>query len=100
MTHEITSVKTYFAVFIALLVMTVTTAVVAFVDLGPFNIVVALTIAFIKALLVILYFMHVKQSSNVVKVTVAAGFFWLAIMITYSLSDYASRSWLPPDRAW
>jgi cytochrome c oxidase subunit 4 len=100
MTHEITSIKTYFAVFIALLVLTVTTAVVAFVDLGPFNIVVALTIAFIKAVLVILYFMHVKQSSNVVKVTVGAGFFWLAIMITYSLSDYASRFWLPPDRGW
>jgi cytochrome c oxidase subunit 4 len=100
MTHEITSPKTYFAVFIALLVLTVTTAVVAFVDLGPFNILVALTIAFIKAYLVIMYFMHVKQSSNVVKVTVGAGFFWLAIMITYSLSDYASRYWLPPDRAW
>ena len=95
MTHQITSVKTYVAVFLALLVLTFTTAGIAFVDLGPFNILVALTIAVVKALLVIMFFMHVRNSSNVMKITVAAGFFWLCIMLVYSLSDYVSRHWLP-----
>ena len=59
------------------------------VDLGIWNPVVALTIAVIKAVLVILFFMHVYYSNKLTKLTVAAGFFWLMIMITMSLSDYA-----------
>jgi len=56
---------------------------------------VALTIAVVKAVLVILFFMHVIYSSKLTKLTVAAGFFWLLIMITMSLSDYMTRTFQP-----
>jgi cytochrome c oxidase subunit IV len=97
MTHEITPKKTYVAIFIALLILTVATTLIAYVDLGVFNIYVALTIAIIKAVLVILFFMHVKQSSNLLKVVVGAGFFWLGIMLSLTLTDYLSRYWLPVE---
>jgi cytochrome c oxidase subunit 4 len=74
------------------MVLTCATWAIAFINLGIFNPVVALTIAVIKAVLVILFFMHVRYSSQLTKVTVAAGFFWLMILITLSLSDYLSRT--------
>ena len=74
------------------MVLTCATWAIAFKNLGIFNPVVALTIAVIKAVLVILFFMHVRYSSQLTKVTVAAGFFWLMILITLSLSDYLSRT--------
>jgi cytochrome c oxidase subunit 4 len=66
---------------------------IAKINLGIWNPVVALTIAVIKAVLVILFFMHVRYSSKLTRVTVAAGFFWLLILISLSLSDYISRDW-------
>jgi cytochrome c oxidase subunit IV len=84
----------YLVIISILIALTVATWLIAFVNLGIFNPIVALTIACIKAVLVILYFMHVRYSSKLTKVTVAAGFFWLLIMITLSLSDYISRDWL------
>jgi cytochrome c oxidase subunit 4 len=63
-------------------------------DLGRMNAVVALTIAVIKATLVVLYFMHVRYSSKLTWVFVGAGFFWLAIMVALTLSDYMTRGWL------
>jgi|SRR5271157_5776695 len=89
-----TSVKTYLIIGATLLVLTVATTLIAFVNLGPFNPVVALTIATIKALLVILFFMHVKGASEkLTGVVVVSGFFFLAILLTLSLSDYLTRSW-------
>jgi cytochrome c oxidase subunit 4 len=58
-----------------------------------FNAVVALGIACIKAVLVILFFMHVKYSSRLTKLTVAAGFFTFIVLITMSMTDYISRAW-------
>jgi len=87
--------KVYYAVFAALLVLTAITTAVAFVDLGPWNTVVALGIAFLKATLVALFFMHVKYSSRLTQVVVAGGLFWLAILIVLTLSDFVSRGWLP-----
>ncbi len=83
----------YLFILIALVVGTVLTWSIAKVNLGIWNPVVALTIAVIKAVLVILFFMHVYYSSKLTKVTVVAGFFWLMILITLSLSDYISRGW-------
>ena len=63
-------------------------------NLGPFNPVIALLIATIKATLVIIFFMHVKGASE--KLTgaiVVSGFFFLAILIALSLADYMTRSW-------
>ena len=87
--------RVYYAVFAALLVLTAITTAVAFVDLGPWNTVVALGIAFLKATLVALFFMHVKYSSRLTQVIVAGGLFWLAILIVLTLSDFVSRGWLP-----
>ena len=83
----------YVVIIIILMALTCATWGIAFIDLGKWNPVIALTIAVTKAVLVILFFMHVFYSSKLTKVTVGAGFFWLMIMITLSLSDYLSRYW-------
>jgi len=91
--HAHPTPKLYIGIILTLMTLTVATWLIAFVNLGIFNPVVALTIAVIKAVLVILFFMHVRYSSKLTMVTVGAGFFWLLIMITLSLSDYLSRYW-------
>jgi cytochrome c oxidase subunit 4 len=97
MSEHIVSRKVYFAIFAALMVGTAATVIVAFIDLGgQFNTVVALTIAVIKATLVVLYFMHVRYSSRLTWVIVGSGLFWLGIMFALTLSDYWTRGWLPP----
>jgi cytochrome c oxidase subunit IV len=84
----------YVAIGIALLVLTATTVAAAFVNLGPFNPVVALLIATIKATLVVLFFMHVKGASEkMTGVVVVSGFFFLSILLVLSLADYLTRSW-------
>ncbi len=83
----------YFGVFVALLVFTGVTTVVAFVDLGRFNVAVALTIAVVKASLVLLYFMHLRYSSRLTLLFVGIAFFWLGIMILLTMSDVVSRGW-------
>lgn len=85
----------YLLILTLLVIGTCATWGIAFADLGIFNPVVALAIAVTKAVLVILFFMHVIYSNKLTKLTVAAGFFWLLIMITMSLSDYLSRRFLP-----
>lgn len=87
------TIKTYFTVFVSLLVLTGITTSAAFVDLGRWNIAVALAIAFAKATLVGLYFMHLRHSSRLTLVFVAASLLWLSHMIVSSLSDYITRSW-------
>jgi cytochrome c oxidase subunit IV len=90
--HSHPTPKLYAVILTCLVIGTVLTWRAAFWDLGIFNPVVALTIACTKAVLVILFFMHVRYSSKLTKVTVGAGFFWLLILITLSLSDYLSRT--------
>ena len=92
--------KIYFAVFGALMVLTLATVLVARYELGVLNAVVALTIAVIKATLVVLFFMHLRHSSQLTKFAVASGFLWLVILISITLSDYISRAWLPLPQAW
>lgn len=91
MTEHITSVRTYFLVFAALMVLTAITVWVAFQDFGPWNDVVALTIAVIKASLVVLFFMHIYYSARLSKLVVVSGLLWLFILIGLTLSDYLSR---------
>ncbi|HST23026.1 MAG TPA: cytochrome C oxidase subunit IV family protein [Blastocatellia bacterium] len=95
MFEHIVSRKLYFTIFIALMILTALTVWVANYDLGKWNAVVALTIAVTKGLLVILYFMHVRYSSRLTMVFVAAGFVWLIIMVALTLSDYFTRQWIP-----
>jgi cytochrome c oxidase subunit IV len=82
----------YLVIFGCLVVGTVLTYFAATWEMGIFNPVVALAIACTKATLVILFFMHVRYSSKLTMITIAAGFFWLMILITLSLSDYLSRN--------
>lgn len=85
----------YYAVFLALIIGTGLTVAAAEVDLGALNNIVMLAIACTKALLVILFFMHVRWSTRLTWVVVGSGFFWLLIMFTLTMSDYLSRGWVP-----
>ncbi len=100
MSGHIVPVKIYLAIFAILIVLTGVTVGVAFADLGLMNIVVALTIAVFRATLVILYFMHVRYESRLSWVFVGAGFFWLAILIVFTLSDVLTRDWLAVPVGW
>jgi cytochrome c oxidase subunit 4 len=92
MSEPILSSKLYVGIWAALMVLTVITATVAFVDLGPFNTVVALVIATLKALLVVLFFMHVKYASErLTKMVIVCSLFWLLILLFLSLADYHWR---------
>lgn len=89
--EHIVSPTTYMVIILTLMVLTAITVFAAFINLGPFNIVVALGIATIKATLVVLFFMHAKDSPKRTKLVIIAGIFWLMIMLFMTLSDYASR---------
>jgi cytochrome c oxidase subunit IV len=95
MTEHIVSPRVYLAVFAVLLLMTGTTTAVSFLDLGPWNTVVALGIAVFKATLVVLFFMHVKYSRRLTQIVIVGGLFWLAIMLVITMSDFMTRAWLP-----
>ena len=93
-TEHVDSVKTYAGVWIALLILTALTTGVAYIDLGPFSVVVALTIAVCKMLLVALFFMHVRHSTKLTKLVVLGGLLWLAILLSLTMADFATRSWI------
>lgn len=87
------SVRVYTIVFLTLIALTLLTTAVAFVDLGgELNSVAAISIAVCKAVLVILYFMHVRYSDRLTWVFAGAGFFWLVILITLTMSDALTRN--------
>lgn len=87
-------IRIYFLIFGALMVGTALTVAAAFTNLGPFGDVVALAIAVVKATLVVLFFMHVRDSARMTKLSIVAGFLWLVILIALTLSDYFSRGFL------
>jgi cytochrome c oxidase subunit 4 len=84
----------YYRIFAVLLILTLLTVGVAYLDLGALNTVIALSIATAKALLVVLFFMHVRYSSRLTWVVVSAGVFWLLLLLVFTLSDYLTRSTL------
>lgn len=93
--HEhIVTPKTYGLVFAALLVLTLVTTLVAFVDVGPWNIVLALVIAVCKMLLVALFFMHVYYSRRLTQIVVAGGMLWLLLLLVLTMTDIVTRGWL------
>ena len=91
--NHIVSPVVYITVGTILLIMTAVTAWVSFIDLGVFNAVVALFIACFKASIVVLFFMHVKYSSKLTKLTVFSGLFLFLVLIGLTLSDYMTRAW-------
>jgi len=100
MSQHVVAKKLYFMVFAALIVLTVVTATVATIDLGPMNIVVALLIAMGKATLVTLFFMHLRWSTRLVHIVAVASMIWLALLIALTLSDYRTRHWTPNPETW
>ena len=91
--HHIVTPAQYAMVYVTLLICTALTVLAATFDLGVFNPIIALAIACFKGVIVILFFMHVKYQSNLIKMTVGAGFFTFLVLITMTLSDYISRNW-------
>ena len=95
---HVVPVPVYLAVFAALLTLTGITVWAARHDFGALNTPVALGIAVLKAVLVILFFMHVKYSPRLTKLVVVSAFVWLAIMIVGTLQDYDSPYVNTPQR--
>jgi cytochrome c oxidase subunit 4 len=95
MTAAQPSLKTYLTVYILLMIALAATVAIAFVHLGFWNLPAALAIAFFKATLVVLVFMHVKYSPRLTWIVVSAGLVWFAILLALTVADYVSRSWLP-----
>jgi cytochrome c oxidase subunit 4 len=88
------SIKTYTLVFLSLLLLTGATTVVATIDLGAFNVVMALLIAVVKMMLVALFFMHLRHSGKVTQLAMAATVLWLGIMVAFTFADVATRGWM------
>ena len=94
MSVHVTPIRIYVMVFAILMVGTALTVWAAYLDLEPFNDLIAMVIAVTKATFVVLYFMHVRHSTRLTKITVVAGFLWLAILVALTLSDYFTRGFL------
>ena len=97
MSSHVIPLKIYWGIFFALVALTGVTVGVAYIDLGAFNLFVALGVAGVKATLVVLYFMHVKYSERLIGLFMIGGVFWLCIMLLFLLTDYMSRGWLPVE---
>jgi cytochrome c oxidase subunit 4 len=95
MSDHIVPVSLYIGIFVALLCLTALTTGVAYIDLGAFN-----TVAVVKMLLVVLFFMHVKYSGRLIQVFILAGALFLAILITLTLADELTRHWSPTPTGW
>jgi len=78
----------------------VTTVAVSRLELGEYNFICAISIAIVKASLVLWFFMDLRRSTSMTRLFVGAGLFWLAIMLALTLSDYWSRGWVPAPRWW
>ena len=91
MSEHVVPVRIYFTIFTVLLVLTAVTVIVSGIDLGRMNTVVALAIAVTKAVLVILFFMHLRYSTKLTWLVVSAGFVWLSILILFTMTDVMTR---------
>jgi cytochrome c oxidase subunit IV len=97
---HIPKVGTLVAVWVALIILTGVTSAVSYLELGEFNIILALLIAVTKASLVAWIFMGVRYTTNLTKLFVVAGLVWLSILVLITFSDYSSRSWTYQGQPW
>lgn len=88
--------KTYYIIFGGLLLLTIVTVGAAYIDLGFLSQPVALAIAFTKATLVMIYFMHLNHSSTLVRIFAGSGVAWLIILLMYTIADYVTRQGIAP----
>jgi cytochrome c oxidase subunit 4 len=91
--HHVVSPRIYVVIFLALLFFTALTVGASYVEMGIFNPIAAILIACIKAVIVVLFFMHVKYSSKLTKLTVFCGLFTFMALVGMTLADYISRAW-------
>ena len=99
-TAHVVPISVYVGVFFVLLIGTALTTAVAYVDLGRWNTVVALLIAVVKMLFVVLFFMHVKYNPGLTRIIIIGAFFWLGIMICFSMADELTRYWEYNPAPW
>ena len=85
----------YYWVYAALLGLTLLTVGIAYIDLGRLNLAAAVTIAICKALLVMIFFMHLRSSTHLTRIVAAAGVIWLGHLILFTMTDYLTRGWTP-----
>ncbi len=100
MNEHVIPPRLYVAIWAALVVLTLLTTGVAYIDLGLFNPIVALTIAVCKATLVVLFFMHVYYRTRLTWVFIAAGVLWLGLLIGFVLTDGLTRGWIFTPAPW
>jgi cytochrome c oxidase subunit 4 len=87
--------KVYWRTCAALMLLLALTWGVGYIDLGLFNLIIAMTISIAKALIVAMFFMHIKGSSRLLHLTATVGVIWLLIMLGLTLTDYFTRGWVP-----
>ena len=87
--------KIYFRTCAALIALLAVTWAIAYIDLGLFNLIAALAVAITKAIVIALFFMHIKGSSRLLHLAAVAGLLWLLILISLTLGDYLTRGWVP-----
>jgi cytochrome c oxidase subunit 4 len=92
-TDHVIPTRIYYVIFGILMLCTYLTVQIAFFDLGVLNTIAALVIAVLKATLVVLFFMHVKYSTQLTWAVVLGSVFWLGILLTLTMSDYLTRAW-------
>jgi cytochrome c oxidase subunit IV len=88
------SPSVYWKTCASLMALLAVTWGIGYVNLGAFNLVVALAISISKALLVALFFMHIKGSSRLFHLAATAGVIWLLILFSLTLGDYFTRNFL------
>ena len=93
MTQHVVPRQVYYRIFAGLLALTLLTVGVAYIDLGPLNIAIALGIAMCKALLVMLFFMHLRYSTHLTWIFASAGVIWLGHLLLFTMVDYLTRGW-------
>ena len=92
-TGHVVATRTNVAVCLGLLVLTLATTLVARVDLGPWNFVLAMLIAMTKVLLIVLYFMHLRYGPGLMRLVAAGGVLWLMILLLGTMDDFLTRPW-------
>ena len=100
MVGHVVDKRLYFLVFAGLIGLTALTTGVAFIDLGKWNTLAALAIAVCKASLVVLFFMHLRWSSHLMRVVLLSALLWLAILIGLTTTDFFTRTWTPVPKGW
>jgi cytochrome c oxidase subunit 4 len=100
MTEHIVPKKTYIFVWMSLLILLAVTVAVSYIPLGWMNAAVVVGIAITKAVIIIMFFMHVRYSPRLIWVFAGAGFFWLCILFALSFSDYLTRIYMPLPTVW